>query len=262
MNNRILSFIEFSSISESQNMIEIDQILSPEKKEQLMMQLSKVGINKNNPGVFKFVDDEGTEYTLTFTPEGEIMVVESMTEGIKDKLLTGVICTILASGMVSCKKDTTGFGYNFASQATEYTLGKGEPNKKVLFSRPWGDEELEVDSSLAKQSSFWGSQGSKFIRAISPTEAMILKAGHAYQMEKKQNNGQGTRPEQRWNYDPKYSEITGPYYQDESAAFETCREHPLWKEGLEALRKEGKNVDQLVAQANKEVEQGIVFEYD
>lgn len=125
-----------------------------------------------------------------------------------------------------------------------------------------GDEKLKVDSNLAKQSSFWGSQGSKFERAITPTEAVILKAGHAYQSEKNMNNGRGTRPEQRWNYDPKYSEITGPYYQDEEANFKTCREHPLWKEGLEALRKEGMDVDQLVSKANEEVAQGIVFEYD
>jgi hypothetical protein len=265
--NRILGFDEFRQIRESysetdETSLETDLELSKEKIQNLVQQLSLAGITKNTPGVFKFVDNDGINYKLMMTPTGKIEIIEELTEGIKDNLLTGVVCTMLASGMISCKKDTSGFGYNFSSQATEYTLGKGDSNKKVLFSGPNGDEELKVDSNLAKQSTFWGSQGSKFTRAITPTEALILKAGHAYSMEKKQNNGQGTRPEQKWDYDPKYSKITGPYYKDESASFETCREHPLWEKGLEALRKEGQNVDQLVAKANQEVAKGITFEYD
>lgn len=262
MNNRILSFIEFSSISESQNMVEIDQILSPEKKEQLMIQLSKFGINKNNPGVFKFVDDEGTEYTLTFTPEGEIMVIESMTEGIKDKLLTGVICTILASGMVSCKKDTTGFGYNVSSRATVHKLGQGEKNKKITISTPWGEEEHEVDSNLAVTRWWSAGSGMKIKRPMTPTEAYIIKAGQAYGTEKNMNNKKGTDPNTRWDYDPSLSTITGGDYYEDAVPMESCREHPFWKQGLEILRKEGKDVDGLIRKADQELANKIYFEVD
>jgi hypothetical protein len=265
--NKILSFLEYQKAFESSEMKEespeIIEILPKEKIEELKQKLSKLGVNGQNPGKFKFVDDEGVEYNLMLTPDGEIEVLEEVTESIKDKFITGVVCTMLASGLISCQKGTQGFGYNIGSQATEYALGKGDPNKKVVFSRPWGDEELEVDSNTAKQSNFWGGQGSKFVRRITPTEALILKAGHAYQSEKNMNNGRGTRQDQRWNYDPKFSTITGGnYYSDEPANFDTCREHPLWKEGLEILRKEGKDVDALIRKADEEVAQGIYFEVD
>lgn len=97
-----------------------------------------MGITKQTPGRFKFVDEEGNEYMVMMLPSGEIEIIDEIEESVSNKLLTGVVCTMLASGLVSCKKDTTGFGYNFASQATEYALGKGEENKEVLFSRPWG----------------------------------------------------------------------------------------------------------------------------
>jgi hypothetical protein len=42
MSNKILSFLEFSSITESEMMLDIDQILSPEKKAQLVNQLQKI----------------------------------------------------------------------------------------------------------------------------------------------------------------------------------------------------------------------------
>jgi len=142
MNNRILSFTEFSSIYESlesQSMEGIDQILSPEKKDQMIIQLAKVGITKDSPGQFKFVDDEGVEYTLEITPEGEILVAEGLAEGFRKNLITGVVCTMLATGMVSCQKEDS---YNIGRDA-RYILKPEILNLqgKEYFDSPVGSKD-------------------------------------------------------------------------------------------------------------------------
>jgi hypothetical protein len=43
---------------------------------------------------------------------------------------------------------------------------------------------------------------------------------------------------------------------------ESCREHPFWKQGLEILRKEGKDVDDLIRKADQELANKIYFEVD
>ena len=267
MTNRILKFQEFKEIKESygnmgENAPEMDLELSPEKMQSLIQQLSKVGITKSTPGKFKFVDDEGMEYMLMMTPTGEIEILDEMTEGIKDKLITGVICTMLASGLVSCQKDTQGFGYNVGARATVHKLSQGEKNKKVVISTPWGEEEHDVDSNLAVTRYFSSGSGMKVKRPLTPTEALIIKAGQAYQTEKNMNNKRGTDPNTRWDYDPKISTITGGNYYEESVPMLTCREHPFWKEGLEILKKEGKDVDALIRKADQEVADKIYFEVD
>jgi len=105
MGNKILSFLEFSSISESEMVVDIDQILSPEKKAEMLDQLQKMGITKDTPGEFKFVDDEGNEYMLSINPDGELILVEAMIEGFRKNLLAGIVCTMLAGGMISCQKE-------------------------------------------------------------------------------------------------------------------------------------------------------------
>ncbi len=121
-----------------------EQIEEEDIMDQLKIQLAKVGIDKVHPGAFKLVDKrKGTAKPNTITymsvdKTGEVKPEENMEEGLKDKILTGVVCTILASGMVSCTKDNDGFGYNIGSRSTEYTLGKGTPNKKNnYFNTNW-----------------------------------------------------------------------------------------------------------------------------
>ena len=70
-----------------------------------MNQLQKIGITKDTPGEFKFVDDEGKEYILSINPDGDLIVVEGITEGFRKNLLTGIVCTMLAGGMISCQKE-------------------------------------------------------------------------------------------------------------------------------------------------------------
>jgi hypothetical protein len=225
----------------------------------LKSQLAKVGVDVKHPGAFKVIDKRkdvkpNTITYMSLDSDGEITPEDKVEEGLRDKLLTGVVCTILASGMVSCTKDNNGFGYNIDSKYTEYTLDKGTPNKKITISTPDGDKDYNVDSTLAKKSSGFSSQGSKFGRPITPTEGLILKIGKAYQDEKGTNHGQGQPANKKWDYDPNDGEIFGGYYQDESVNFETPRQHPLWNLGLEAARKAGKDVQSLLQKADQEVQ--------
>jgi hypothetical protein len=267
MGNKVLKFEEFNKLSESygkmgENSPEMDLELSPEKMQNLIQQLAKVGITKSTPGKFKFVDNEGMEYMLMMTPTGEVEILEEMTEGIKDKFLTGVMCTMLASGLISCQKDTQGFGYNVGARATVHKLNQGEKNKKIVISTPWGEEDHEVDSNLAVTRYWTSGSGMKVKRPLTPTEALIIKAGQAYQTEKGQNNKKGTDPNTRWDYDPSLSTITGGDYYEDAVPMEDCREHPFWKQGLEILRKEGKDVDALIRKADQEVANKVYFEVD
>jgi hypothetical protein len=221
--------------------------------ESLKKELSKTGLKT---GKFMLVDKDGKEHEMEVNTDGSITDAD-VNEGFKDKLLTGVVCTMLATGMVSCtKEDTAGFGYNVSSRSTEYTLDKGTPNKKVTISTPTGDEEHEVDSTLGDTKFYAGSQPLKFGRPMTPTEALIIKIGHAYQTEKGMNNKKGTPANKRWDYDPENSEITGKgtYYQKNETPFDDARQHPLWKLGIEAAEKAGKDIQALMQKADKEVQ--------
>ena len=228
----------------------------------LKSQLAKVGVDVKHPGAFKVIDKrEGVKpNTITYMSldsNGEITPEDKVEEGLRDKIMTGVVCTILATGMVSCtKEDTAGFGYNVASRSTEYTLGKGTPNKTVTISTPMGDEEHEVDSTMGDTKFYAGSQGLKFGRPMTPTEALIIKIGHAYQSEKNMNNKKGTPANKRWDYNPDNAEITGKgtMYQDNKTPFDDARQHPLWKLGIEAAQKAGKDIQSLIQKANQELQ--------
>jgi hypothetical protein len=229
----------------------------------LKSQLAKVGIDKARPGVFKVIDkrkDTPKPNVITYMSvddSGEIKPEDNIEEGLKDKIMAGVVCTILATGMVSCtKEDTAGFGYNVASRSTEYTLGKGTPNKTVTISTPMGDEEHEVDSTMGDTKFYGGSQGLKFSRPMTPTEALIIKIGHAYQSEKNMNNKKGTPANKRWDYNPDNAEITGKgtMYQDNKTPFNDARQHPLWLLGIEAARNAGKDIQALMQKADQELQ--------
>ena len=238
-----------------------EQIEDEDIMDQLKIQLAKVGIDKVHPGAFKFIDKrKGTakpNIIMSVDKTGEIKPEENMEEGLRDKIMTGVVCTILATGMVSCtKEDTAGFGYNVASRSTEYTLDKGTPNKTITISTPMGDEEHKVDSTMGDTKFYGGSQGLKFGRPMTPTEALIIKIGHAYQSEKNMNNKKGTSANKRWDYNPDNAEITGKgtMYQDAKTPFDDARQHPLWKLGIEAARKAGKDIQSLMQKADQEVQ--------
>ena len=101
---RILSFQQFKSISESYDS-DIEQMLTPDKKEQIISQIKKLGIAPETTGEFEFIDEEGEKHILMLTPDGELILVEAMTEGFRKNLLAGIVCTMLVGGMISCTKE-------------------------------------------------------------------------------------------------------------------------------------------------------------
>ncbi len=212
-------------------------------------------IDKRNEGedrktVIMKYDNDGNLIT-TNVSDGPV----EMSEDLKDNLKVLIACTILATGAVSCKKDTTGFGYNFSAKTTTYYTDKGTPNKELNISTPWGETKVKVDSTIFKKPFWSAGQGSKFNRPVTPTEAEILKAGISLQRERNMNNKRGTPDNEVYDYDYKDAEVTGngAYYEDNVVAFETCREHPLWNLGLEYFKIEGADVQSMIDKADEEV---------
>ena len=208
----------------------------------------------NSGNVFSITTENGKTYNISIK-DGKLIHHKDTNENKNIKKALAGLC-IIGGMLTSCVKDNSGFGYNIGSRSTEYTLDKGTPNKKVTISTPMGDEEHEVDSTLAKTSFGTAGGGLKVGRPITPTEALIVKIGHAYQTEKNMNNKKGTPANKRWDYNPEQGTLTGGgnYYPDASFEHKTIRTHPLWNLGLEAARKAGKDVQSLLQKADKEVQ--------
>lgn len=225
-------------------------IKGTEGKEIVVDLVDKRGDKEVKKNIIMKYDNDGNLITTNITDK-EVDV----SEDIKDNLKVLVACTILATGAVSCKKDTTGFGYNFAAKTTTYYTDKGTPNKEVNISTPWGETKVDVDSTIFKKPYWSAGQGSKFNRPITPTEAEIMKAGISLQRERNMNNKRGTPENEVYNYDHRDAEVTGSgaYYEENPVAFETCREHPLWDLGLEYFKIEGVDVQSMINKANEEV---------
>jgi hypothetical protein len=236
MSNKILSFLEFSSITESEMMLDIDQILSPEKKAQLMDQLQKIGITKDTPGEFKFVDDEGIEHTLMLSPEGEIVIMESMEEGIKDIIKTGIVCTMLASGLVSCTKSGGGFGYNVSVKGITHDLQKGDRTKEVTVVTPSGERTEMVNPGDTARFT-WGGHAIYVRQKPTSEELQTAAFGAAIRREQSSNNGRGY-DSNRYIVDATKSEIKlNPGYTDGSAGApaESIYDHEDYKIGRNAI---------------------------
>lgn len=205
----------------------------------------------------------GEEKTITMGQDesGNIKVME-VDEAIKDKLMVGIVCTILASGLVSCTKDTGGVGYNFGAHRTTYDISNQKnPNSKIKISSIDSDEKTyDVDSASGKLDRFGTSAGGKFKRAMSPTEAEIMKAGRAYQVEKQANTSKRLTPKNLvYDFNPEDVDIEMNMYNDEATDFNDCRSHPLWNMGLEALKNDGVDTNALIRKADQEVEKGIKY---
>lgn len=210
----------------------------------------------------KRTDDETKKtVTMKYDNDGNLITTNvsdseiEMSEDLKNDLKVFLACTILATGAVSCQKDDTGFGYNFGAKTTTYYTDKGTPNKKVTISSPWGETEVEVDSTIFKKPFYTMGQGSKFNRPMTPTEAEIMKAGVSLQTERGMNNKKGTPGNEVYNYDHKDATVSGgpQYYEDNVVAFESCREHPLWKLGLRYFEIEGVDTQSMIQKADEEV---------
>lgn len=257
---------EISRIKQVMGIIKEDSIKTDDD---IMRTLKRqvLGIKGNNGKdvVVDLIDKrEGREgvrknIILRYDENGELVdtsIVDKETEiseDIKDNLKVLVACTILATGAVSCKKDTTGFGYNFGAKTTTYYTDKGTPNKEVNISTPWGETKVNVDSTIFKKPYYTAGQGSKFSRPMTPTEAEIMKAGISLQRERNMNNKRGTPENEVYDYDHKDASIEKGIYLDEPATFDDCREHPLWKLGLEYFKIEGVDVQSMIDKANEEV---------
>jgi hypothetical protein len=221
----------------------------------------------NGPVEVKLIDKReghnGEEKTVTMGQDesGNINVMD-IDEAIKDKLMVGIVCTILATGLVSCTKDTGGVGYNFGARRTTYDISNQQnTNSKIkISSNDSGEKTYDVDSASGNLDRFATSQGGKFKRAMSPTEAKIMNAGMAYQSERMANTSKRLTPKNLvYDFDAEDGIISTDLYSTEVANMDDCREHPLWVLGLQYFKDDGVDTNALVRKADQEVESGIKY---
>jgi len=212
-------------------------------KEDVTTQLKKE-LGKFGAGEFqvKLIDKRPghSDKTVTMKLDGKGNVsTTKIDESLKDKLMVGIVCTIMASGMVSCTKPGTGFGYNIDNTPVVYNPTKGTPNKTIDFLTPQGVKSVKVDSTLSKI----GSTGSSGIYVkTKPTDAeiVVLKYGALINREENYNNGQGTNPAE-YMVDIPFNNVkldagNGQLYKTSGDADMEIRDYGYFKQGLEAMK--------------------------
>lgn len=220
---------------------ELSKLQTP--KEDVTTQLKKE-LGKFGAGEFqvKLIDKRPghSDKTVTMKLDGKGDVsTTKIDESLKDKLMIGIVCTIMASGMVSCTKPGNGFGYNLDYTPIEYNPTKGTPNKTIDFLTPQGVKSVKVDSTLSKI----GSSGSSGIYVkTQPTDAeiIVLKYGALINREQSYNNGNGTNPSTYMIQVP-FNKITldkgdGNLYKTSGEADMEIRDYGYFKQGLEAMK--------------------------
>jgi len=246
---------------------EIEEMPEDDILAQLRKSMKPYITGNKGPVDVKIIDkrkgSNGKEKTITMGQDesGNIKVME-VDEAIKDKLMVGIVCTILASGLVSCTKDTSGVGYNFGARKTTYDISNQKnPNSKIKISSvDAGEKTYDVDSTSGVLDRFVTSSGGKFKRAMSPTEAKIMLAGKAYQAERIGNTNKRLTPKNLvYDFDAEDGTISTDLYSTEVANMDDCREHPLWDLGLQYFKDEGVDTNALVRKADQEVESGIKY---
>ena len=97
--------------------IEDEQSLTEEQdtsgKDKLTTALTKAGIDTSEPVNVKLINKETGKEQIVTLDNGKFMDA-SVDEGLKDKLLIGATCFILASGLISCQKEES---YNLGRDA-------------------------------------------------------------------------------------------------------------------------------------------------
>jgi hypothetical protein len=184
--------------------------------------------------------------------EGKIVIMESMDEGIKDIIKTGIVCTMLASGMISCTKEGSGYGYNLGFSGFKYNINPAGDKTISVFSTN-GVQQYKVDSMSKTDGGGSGSEGSIFTRKITPTEAIILSLG----MEKYAEELSNRNARKNVVYDL-VGDISANDYAKSGkwVADGTCRDDLRFKRGLQAIQQKGEDPNTYIKKADAELAKG------
>jgi hypothetical protein len=171
---------------------------------------------------------------------GDIVSIQSANESLKDNIKVGLVCTILASGLVSCKKADVGFGYNLNTKPITHNIGKGTPNKKVNIMTPGADKVVDIDTTFSKEKSGWSGHGVYLKNEPTKTEIIVLRYGAMINAEKRFNNGRGY-DDNKIVYDIPFNTNTelsgdGKLYQTSGDEPMDVRDYPDFKDGLKSIQ--------------------------
>lgn len=170
-------------------------VIEPKVSKQILKAIGPIDKEDSSIYDIKIIDKRpGLENTknIVFKVEGgNLIPVTSTNEGIKSSIIKGLVCTILSSGMVSCTRQDTGFGYNNSAKVTTYQINPSSKISKTVYAYSKDGIKSAVVDSTSSQSS-WSGNGTIF--KIKPTadQLKIMAFGNMINTEKNRNNGRGT----------------------------------------------------------------------
>jgi len=177
---------------------------------------------------------------------------EPVSESIKDTLKIGAVCLILASGMISCTKEGSGYGYNLGASGFKYNINPAGNKNISVFSNN-GVQQYKVDSMSKTDLGGESSEGSIFTRKITPTEAIILSLG----MEKYAEELANKNASKNVVYDLIGDVSEVDYAKDGKwVADGTCRDDLRFKRGLQAIKEKGEDPNTYIKKADAELSKG------
>lgn len=205
------------------------------EEEKIKDQLSKIGVKKTT---VKIIDKRNNKTSYVSIDNNELKPTDNIEEGLKDKILIGAVCTILASGMVSCKKGPGGFGYNVSVKTTVHDLTKGNLTKEITVFTPNGQRTVMVNPNDTSRAS-WAGHGMHVAVAPTPEELQIMAFGSAIRSEENSNNGKGY-DDNRYVMDVTKAEIirSRGYEEDpaSTAPLSSIKEYPSYKRGIKLIQ--------------------------
>jgi hypothetical protein len=191
-------------------------------------------ISKGNKAKVKFINKKTNKTKeVIFDPSDDGF--DNLNELSKKDIMIGITCTILASGLVSCKKEESGFGYNIGYKWIAYNLDKTSNSSKIIVT-PTGEKEIKIDSSDTARSG-WAGHGMYVNIIPSPEELQIASFGAAISAEKRYNNGQGKPSSLAVDVTEVEISKSPGYESSKGDPLDSIKDHKSYEDGLSYIKK-------------------------
>jgi hypothetical protein len=248
--------MEYKNLTEEVNRIKIlSGVIKENLDNKIIDMLKKQIIPSDQVQSVKLVDNRpGKTNKIVKIQNDKVVSIsdDNMNEGVRDMLKMAAVCTILASGMMSCTKEGSGYGYNLGTDGFKYNVNPSGDKTISVFSAN-GMQQYKVDSMSKTDLGGGSSEGSIFTRKITPTEAVILSLG----MEKygEELNNQHAPKNVVYDLVGDVSEVN--YAKDGGwVADGTCRDDIRFKRGLQAIQQKGEDPNTYISKADAELAKG------
>jgi hypothetical protein len=218
--------------------IEEEQSLTEEQsmsgKDKLTTALTKAGIDTSEPINVKIINKAtGKEQIVKY--DGDSFSNANVEEGLKDKIVLGATCFILASGLISCTKGGGGYGYNVSVKSITYDLDKPGRTEEVTVVTPNGERTEMVNPGDTARFTWFG-HGIHVATKPSAQELQIAAFGATIRREQSSNNGRGY-PANHFKSAAEIEIKSNPGYTDESSGepAPSIHEHEDYKVGKASI---------------------------